>query len=107
MKRRRERERKKLYELNRSIFITNKIIESTRVTRENWNKVQLLENNLTRLNYNGEREREREKGREMDAVHHEVFERKDYGGRFKPLRHTDAIEFHLLSMHEEYDLSFF
>lgn len=43
----------------------------------------------------------------MDAVHHEVFERKDYGGRFKPLRHTDAIEFHLLSMHEEYDLSFF
>lgn len=54
-----ERERKKLYELNRSIFITNKIIESTRVTRENWNKVQLLENNLTRLNYNGERERER------------------------------------------------
>ena len=43
----------------------------------------------------------------MDAVHHEVFERKDYGGRFKPLQHTDAIEFHLLSMHEEYDLSFF
>ena len=75
---------------------------------ENWNKVQLLEYNLTRLNYNGEREREGEgeKGREMDAVH-EVFERKDYGGRFKPLQHTDAIEFHLLSMHEEYDLSFF
>lgn len=36
----------------------------------------------------------------VDAVR-VAFERKDYGGRFKPLQRSDATEFHLLSMREE------
>lgn len=62
--------------------------------------MQLLENNSSRLNYNGNEESE---GGRVDAAR-EAFERKDYGGRFKPLQRSGATEFHLLSIHGDCDL---